>query len=35
VNIISRGFAGLGGDAAHSTFAFAAHPWVGLCVGVL
>jgi sodium-dependent phosphate cotransporter len=35
VSIISRGFAGLGGDAAHSMFAFAANPWVGLCVGVL
>src|SRR5262245_62466359 len=29
------GFAGLGGDAAHSMFAFAAHPWVGLSVGIL
>jgi solute carrier family 34 (sodium-dependent phosphate cotransporter) len=35
VSIISRGFAGLSGDAAHSMFAFAANPWVGLCVGVL
>jgi sodium-dependent phosphate cotransporter len=35
VSIISRGFAGLGTDAAHSMFAFAAHPWVGLSVGVL
>ena len=35
VSIISRGFAGLGADAAHSMFAFAAHPWVGLFVGVL
>lgn len=35
VSIISRGFAGLGADAAHSMFAFAAHPWVGLSVGVL
>jgi sodium-dependent phosphate cotransporter len=35
VSIISRGFAGLGSDAAHSMFAFAAHPWVGLSVGVL
>jgi sodium-dependent phosphate cotransporter len=26
VSIISRGFAGLGGDAAHSMFAFAANP---------
>lgn len=34
-SIISRGFAGLGGDAAHSMFAFAANPWVGLSVGVL
>ena len=33
VSIISRGFAGLGSDAAHS--AFAANPWVGLSVGVL
>src|SRR5262245_23555056 len=33
VNIISRGFAGLGGEAAHSMFAFAANPWVGLSVG--
>ena len=30
VSIISRGFAGLGSDAAHSMFAFAANPWVGL-----
>ena len=29
VSIISRGFAGLSGDAAHSMFAFAANPWVG------
>ncbi|MFF4341319.1 Na/Pi symporter [Kitasatospora sp. NPDC001540] len=35
VSIISRGFAGLGGDAAHTMFAFAANPWVGLSVGVL
>src|SRR5215468_3924820 len=35
VSIISRGFAGLGGDAAHSMFAFAENPWVGLSVGVL
>lgn len=35
VGIISRGFRGLGGDAAHSMFAFAGNPWVGLCVGVL
>ena len=35
VSIISRGFAGLCGDAAHSMFAFAANPWVGLSVGVL
>jgi len=35
VSIISRGYAGLGGDAAHSMFAFAANPWVGLSVGVL
>ena len=35
MSIISRGFAGLGGDAAHSMFAFAANPWVGLSVGVL
>src|SRR5215472_5011225 len=35
VSIISRGFAGLTGDAAHSMFAFAANPWVGLGVGVL
>ncbi|NUP64291.1 MAG: Na/Pi symporter [Nonomuraea sp.] len=35
MSIISRGFAGLGADAAHSMFAFAAHPWVGLSVGVL
>ncbi|MER7538449.1 hypothetical protein ABTX77_27230, partial [Streptomyces sp. NPDC097704] len=35
VSIISRGFAGLGGDAAQSLFAFAAHPWVGLSVGIL
>ncbi|MFJ4368510.1 thymidylate synthase [Streptomyces chartreusis] len=35
VSIISRGFAGLGSDAAHTMFAFASHPWVGLSVGVL
>jgi sodium-dependent phosphate cotransporter len=35
VSIISRGFAGLSGDAAHSMFAFAENPWVGLSVGVL
>ena len=35
VGIISHGFAGLGGDAAHSMFAFADNAWVGLCVGVL
>ena len=35
VSLISRGFAGLGSDAAHSMFAFAANPWVGLSVGVL
>jgi len=35
VSIISRGFAGLSGDAAHTMFAFAANPWVGLSVGVL
>ncbi len=35
VSIISRGFAGLGSDAAHTMFAFAAHPLVGLSVGVL
>jgi sodium-dependent phosphate cotransporter len=35
VSIISRGFAGLSSDAAHSLFAFAANPWVGLFVGVL
>ncbi|MGW5776499.1 Na/Pi symporter [Streptomyces sp. NPDC003863] len=35
VSIISRGFAGLGSDAAHTMFAFAAHPWVGLSVGIL
>jgi solute carrier family 34 (sodium-dependent phosphate cotransporter) len=35
VSIISRGFAGLGSGAAHSMFAFAANPWVGLSVGVL
>jgi solute carrier family 34 (sodium-dependent phosphate cotransporter) len=35
VSIISGGFAGLGSDAAHTMFAFAAHPWVGLSVGVL
>ena len=29
VSIISRGFAGLGGDAAHSMFAFAANPGSG------
>jgi sodium-dependent phosphate cotransporter len=35
VGLISRGFAGLGSDAAHSMFAFAANPWVGLGVRVL
>src|SRR5215467_8603856 len=35
VSIISRGFAGLSSDAAHSMFDFAASPWVGLFVGVL
>ncbi|MFC8720467.1 thymidylate synthase [Kitasatospora sp. NPDC057198] len=35
VGIISSGFAGLGGEAAHTLFAFAANPWVGLSVGVL
>jgi sodium-dependent phosphate cotransporter len=35
VSIISRGFAGLGSDAAHTMFAFAANPWVGLSVGIL
>jgi sodium-dependent phosphate cotransporter len=35
VSIISRGFAGLGTEAAHSMFAFAEHPWVGLSVGLL
>jgi hypothetical protein len=35
VSIISSGFAGLGSDAAHTMFAFAANPWVGLSVGVL
>jgi sodium-dependent phosphate cotransporter len=35
VSIISRGFAGLSSDAAHSLFDFAANPWVGLSVGVL
>jgi len=35
VSIISGGFAGLGTDTAHTMFAFAANPWVGLSVGVL
>ncbi len=35
VSIISRGFAGLGSDAAHTMFAFAEHPLVGLSVGIL
>jgi sodium-dependent phosphate cotransporter len=35
VSIISRGFAGLSADAAHSLFDFASNPWVGLFVGVL
>src|SRR5215469_10544128 len=35
VSLISRGFSELGSVAAHSMFAFAAIPWVGLCVGVL
>jgi solute carrier family 34 (sodium-dependent phosphate cotransporter) len=30
VNILSRGFRDLSGDAAHTMFAFAANPWVGL-----
>src|SRR5215472_12035151 len=34
VSIISAGFAGLGSDAAHSMFAFAANPWVGLSVSI-
>lgn len=35
VSIISRGFSGLGGDTAHSLFAFADNAWVGLFVGIL
>lgn len=35
MSIISHGFAGLGSDAAHTMSAFAAHPFVGLSVGVL
>jgi sodium-dependent phosphate cotransporter len=35
VSIISRGFAGLGSEAAHTMFAFAENPWVGLSVGIL
>src|SRR5215475_5882123 len=35
VSLISRGFAGLSSDAAHSMFDFAQNPWVGLSVGVL
>src|SRR5262245_25514826 len=35
VSLISRGFAGLSGDAAHSMFDFAQDPWVGLAVGIL
>ena len=35
VSIISRGFSGLSGDAAHGLFDFAQNPWVGLMVGVL
>src|SRR5262245_27973955 len=35
VSITSRGFAGPCADAAHSLFAFAATPWVGLFVGAL
>ena len=35
VNILSRGFRDLGGDAAHTMFAFAGNPWVALSVGVL
>ncbi|MFE1285851.1 hypothetical protein [Streptomyces sp. NPDC058751] len=35
VSVIGRGFAGLGSDAAHTMFAFAANPWVGLSVGIL
>jgi sodium-dependent phosphate cotransporter len=35
VGLISRGFAGLSSDAAHSMFAFASNPWVALSVGVL
>jgi sodium-dependent phosphate cotransporter len=35
VSIISRGFAGLGSEAAHTMFAFAENPWVGLSFGIL
>jgi solute carrier family 34 (sodium-dependent phosphate cotransporter) len=35
VNILSRGFRDLSGDAAHTMFAFAGNPWVGLSVGIL
>jgi sodium-dependent phosphate cotransporter len=35
VNILSQGFRHLNGDAAHTMFAFADNPWVGLCVGIL
>jgi solute carrier family 34 (sodium-dependent phosphate cotransporter) len=31
----TAGHSPAGSDAAHTTFAFAAHPWVGLSVGVL
>jgi sodium-dependent phosphate cotransporter len=35
VNILSRGFRDLSGDALHTMFAFAGNPWVGLSVGIL
>jgi len=35
VHLISHGFRGLSGNAAHTLFDFASNPLVGLCVGVL
>ncbi|MBO0836814.1 MAG: hypothetical protein J2P28_15080, partial [Actinobacteria bacterium] len=35
VNVMSRGFQGLGGDTAHALFGFTTNPFVGLCVGLL
>lgn len=35
VNVMSRGFQGLGADTAHALFGFTTNPLVGLCVGLL